>query len=273
MVIISLVRSNLENTVGFLKDPLRFNVAITRAKSLLVIVGNARHCYDADTTGFLTEIVEDMSRQGMLVSSATQRTVIHEHLSAHGQRRPKRKMEPEGQMWRPDSLEAGASAEVATARMSELRSTVYAAEEVEDRAGSFADVVQQWDLTRFLELLDDFLKIPTVAVSLLQCGTVAFKASAGASASDLLREPWDAWVLKTWSYLHCAHGVNFTYDACNTPYAILMHCLAKRCGLLEGAEHEICPTCAGKDILATAVATRTIPAVSVCLAYVVHRHN
>ena len=154
-----------------------------------------------------------------------------------------------------------------------LRSAVYAAEEVEDRAGSFADVVQQWDLTRFLSWLDDFLEIPTVALSLLQCGTVAFKASAGASASDLLREPWDAWVLKTWSYLHCAHGVNFTYDACNTPYAILMHCLAKRCGLLEGAEHEICSTCAGKDILASAIATRTIPAVSVCLAYVVYRHS
>ncbi len=100
-----------------------------------------------------------------------------------------------------------------------------------------------------------------------------FQVSAGASASDLLWEPSDAWILKTWRYLHCAHGVNFTYDACNTPYAILMHSLAKRCGLLEAAEHEICPTCARKDILATAVAARTIHAVSVCLAYVVHRNN
>ena len=121
-------------------------------------------------------------------------------------------MEPLGQMWRADSLEARASTEVATARMSELRSTVYAAEDVEDRDASFADVVQTWDLARFVSLLDRFLEIPTVAVSLLQCGTVAFNASAGASASELLREPWDAWVVKTWSYLHCAHGVNFTYD-------------------------------------------------------------
>jgi len=273
VVIISLVRSNLENSVGFLKDPQRLNVAITRAKSLLVIVGNARHCYDADTSGFLTDLVEDVSRRGMLVSSETQQIVTHEDLFTHHASRPKRQMEPKGPMWRADSDQARASAEVGTLRMSELRSLVYAAEEVEGRAGSSADVVQQWDLTRFLELLDDFLTIKTVAVSLLQCGSVAFKASGDASASDLLREPWDKWVVKTWSYLHCFHGVNFTYDACNIPYALVMHCLAKRCGLLEGAEHEMCSTCAGKDILATAIATRTIPAVSVCLAYVVYRHS
>jgi len=75
--------------------------------------------------------------------------------------------------------------------MSEVRSAVYAAAEVEDGDGSFADVVQQWDLLRFLSLLHDFHEIPTVAVSLLQCGTVAFSASAGASASELLWEPWD----------------------------------------------------------------------------------
>ena len=182
-------------------------------------------------------------------------------------------MEPLGQMWRPDSVEAGALAEVATARMSELRSSVYAAEDAADLAASFADVVQTWDLARFVSLLDRFLEIPTVAVSLLQCGAVDFNASAGAFSSELLREPWGAWVVKTWSYLHFAHGVNFTYDAFNIPYAILMHCLAKRCGLLEGERHEICPTCAGQDILATAVAARRVPAGPVCLAYVVHRHN
>ena len=47
MIIISAVRSKEEfldtdfrHKLGFLKNPKRFNVAITRAKALLVLVGN-----------------------------------------------------------------------------------------------------------------------------------------------------------------------------------------------------------------------------------------
>ncbi|XP_077973309.1 putative helicase mov-10-B.1 [Styela clava] len=49
VIIISTVRSNEENLktdarfrLGFLADPKRFNVAVTRAKSLLVVVGNSK---------------------------------------------------------------------------------------------------------------------------------------------------------------------------------------------------------------------------------------
>lgn len=45
MVIISLVRSNPEGAVGFLAEPRRLNVAMTRARRQLVVVG------DSETVG------------------------------------------------------------------------------------------------------------------------------------------------------------------------------------------------------------------------------
>lgn len=41
IIYISLVRSNDHNEIGFLKDPRRFNVAITRARKLLVVIGDS----------------------------------------------------------------------------------------------------------------------------------------------------------------------------------------------------------------------------------------
>ena len=41
VILISLVRSNSENTIGFLSDYRRMNVALTRARKLLVVVGDS----------------------------------------------------------------------------------------------------------------------------------------------------------------------------------------------------------------------------------------
>lgn len=42
VIILSLVRSNKNSKIGFLTDRRRMNVAITRAKYLLVVIGNIK---------------------------------------------------------------------------------------------------------------------------------------------------------------------------------------------------------------------------------------
>ena len=41
VVLVSLVRSNPEGRIGFLDEPRRFNVAVTRARRKVVVVGDS----------------------------------------------------------------------------------------------------------------------------------------------------------------------------------------------------------------------------------------
>jgi superfamily I DNA and/or RNA helicase len=68
IVILSFVRSNPTNKVGFLSDFSRINVAVTRAKHILLCVGNAR-TLEYCGLPFLAEMINDARRRGKLVSS------------------------------------------------------------------------------------------------------------------------------------------------------------------------------------------------------------
>lgn len=63
-IILSCVRSNERQGIGFLNDPRRLNVAITRAKYGLIIVGNPRVL--AQDSLWYT-LIEDAQKQGVLV--------------------------------------------------------------------------------------------------------------------------------------------------------------------------------------------------------------
>jgi superfamily I DNA and/or RNA helicase len=62
VIYISLVRSNAKNDIGFLSDYRRMNVAMTRARKLLVVVG------DSATIGnnpFYARLLEYCEQEGM----------------------------------------------------------------------------------------------------------------------------------------------------------------------------------------------------------------
>lgn len=63
-MIMSCVRSNSENKVGFLKDERRLNVALTRARYGLIIIGDAK-CLSNDP--LWKEYIDDLSSKGLLL--------------------------------------------------------------------------------------------------------------------------------------------------------------------------------------------------------------
>jgi DNA polymerase alpha-associated DNA helicase A len=66
VIIISLVRSNDEHEVGFLKDKRRLNVAITRAKRQLVIIGDME-TLDGSKNKYLKDLVSYMEEEADLI--------------------------------------------------------------------------------------------------------------------------------------------------------------------------------------------------------------
>ena len=65
IIVISLVRSNDEGQIGFLRDLRRMNVAITRARMKLIIMGNASTMTRHPFYSKLYEYVQSLSRDGL----------------------------------------------------------------------------------------------------------------------------------------------------------------------------------------------------------------
>lgn len=63
MIIISAVRSNNKGSVGFLNDFRRMNVAITRARKLVILIGDSQ---TLSRDPFLRDIVRYFKNHGDL---------------------------------------------------------------------------------------------------------------------------------------------------------------------------------------------------------------
>jgi superfamily I DNA and/or RNA helicase len=62
VVLVSLVRSNDRGEVGFLDEPRRFNVALTRARRKAVVVGDADTVARGDVFRSFIRYVEERGR-------------------------------------------------------------------------------------------------------------------------------------------------------------------------------------------------------------------
>ena len=65
MIIFTCVRSNPEKQIGFMRDQRRLNVALTRARSSLFVIGHAAMLRDADPVW--KQLVSESQRRGFLV--------------------------------------------------------------------------------------------------------------------------------------------------------------------------------------------------------------
>ena len=67
IILISMVRDNEQGSIGFLKDLRRMNVAITRAKRKLIVVGN---CETLAHTRFYQELIDYFQENGIVKAAA-----------------------------------------------------------------------------------------------------------------------------------------------------------------------------------------------------------
>jgi superfamily I DNA and/or RNA helicase len=66
IILISMVRDNEQGNIGFLKDLRRMNVAITRARLKLIIVGN---CDTLSQTPFYQELIQYFYENGIVTQA------------------------------------------------------------------------------------------------------------------------------------------------------------------------------------------------------------
>jgi superfamily I DNA and/or RNA helicase len=68
VIVLSFVRSNEENEIGFLDDVRRLNVSITRAKRKLIIVANSK---TISFNEFYLKLTEHFKQKGLFIDSTS----------------------------------------------------------------------------------------------------------------------------------------------------------------------------------------------------------
>ncbi len=82
IVIISCVRANLDQQIGFLKESRRLNVAFTRAKFSLIILGNQSTLMRSD----IADLVADANQRNVLFQDSVLEKLVHKKIENPGTR-------------------------------------------------------------------------------------------------------------------------------------------------------------------------------------------
>jgi predicted DNA helicase len=75
LIVLSLVRSNEENDIGFLEDVRRLNVSVTRAKRKLIIVANSK---TISFNEFYLKLTDHFKQKGLFIDSTTIESLLGE---------------------------------------------------------------------------------------------------------------------------------------------------------------------------------------------------
>jgi len=82
IIVVSLVRSNVERQIGFLKEPERLTVLLSRAQCQVIVIGNGeclRNAKNAKGAELWDRLLSFMEKQGQVGPGLPVKCASHEH--------------------------------------------------------------------------------------------------------------------------------------------------------------------------------------------------